>query len=205
MMLPSSDRSYDTFWRQALRWLALSAQDPVAIEPPVDASPGDTVQIRTQVRNAAFDPQPDAAVDLRVTDPNGKTQTMRVERGGTDDGAFVAPIRVDVPGVYRLTVDARRGGASLGSAETSMLVGGSDLETTDPRLNVQVLERVALASGGLVVAPDDFLTIVDALRNRVPAARLAVTYDVWHTAWAFGALVALLGSEWILRRRWGLR
>jgi len=205
MMLPSTDRSYDTFWRQALRWLALSAQDPVAIEPPVDASPGDTVRIRTQVRSAAFDPQPDAAVDFRVTDPNGKTQAMRVERGGSDDGSFVATVRVDVPGVYRLTADARRGGTPLGSAESAMLVGGGDLETADPRLNVQVLERVALASGGRVVAPEDFASVVEALRNRVPAARLAVTYDVWHTAWAFSALVVLLGAEWILRRRWGLR
>jgi len=32
-----------------------------------------------------------------------------------------------------------------------------------------------------------------------------VTHDVWHTGWALGMLVLLLGSEWILRRRWGLR
>jgi hypothetical protein len=205
MMLPSTDRSYDTFWRQALRWLALSAQDPIAIEPPVGASPGDTVQIRTQVRNAAFDPQPDASVDLRVTDPGGKTQTLRVERGARDDGSFVAPVRVDVPGVYRFAADVRSGGKSLGSAERSMLVGGGDLEMTDPRLNVQVLERVALASGGRVVAPQDFGSVVDALRRRIPAARLAITYDVWHTAWAFSTLAVLLAAEWILRRRWGLR
>jgi hypothetical protein len=86
-----------------------------------------------------------------------------------------------------------------------MLVGGADLEMTDPRLNVQVLERVALTSGGRVVAPEDFAGVVDALRRRVPAARLAVTHDVWHTGWVFAAIVMLLGAEWILRRRWGLR
>ena len=30
MMLPATDRSYDTFWRQAVRWLALTASDPVS-------------------------------------------------------------------------------------------------------------------------------------------------------------------------------
>jgi uncharacterized membrane protein len=205
MMLPSTDRSYDTFWRQAVRWLALSAQDPIAIDPPVGVSPGDTVRIRTQVRNAAFDPQPDAAVDLRVTDPSGRTQTVRAEPGAGEDGAFVAPVRVDGPGVYRLSANVRRAGDSLGSAESAMLVGGGDLEMTDPRLNVQVLERVALASGGRVAVPQDFGGVVDALRRRVPAARLAVTHDVWHTAWFFSALVLLLAAEWILRRRWGLR
>jgi hypothetical protein len=76
---------------------------------------------------------------------------------------------------------------------------------TDPRLNLQVLDRVALGSGGRVVALQDFHTIVDALRARLPAARLAVTHDVWHTGWSLGALILLLGTEWILRRRWGLR
>ena len=93
----------------------------------------------------------------------------------------------------------------LGAAEKGMLVGGADLEMTDPRLNTQVLERIALASGGRVVTPQDFGVLLSALRGRVPAARLAVTHDVWDTRWAFAALVLLLGAEWILRRRWGFR
>ncbi len=207
MMLPSTDRSYDTFWRQAVRWLALSAEDPIAIAAPVGASPGDTVQVRAQVRTPAFDPQPDAVVDVRVTDPGGKTQKLRAERerGPDEDGSFVAHVRVGAPGVYGVGVDVRTGGKALGSAETAMLVGGADLEMTDPRLNTQVLERVALGSGGRAIPPQDLGSVVDALRRRVPAARLAVTQDVWHTGWSFAALVLLLGAEWILRRRWGLR
>jgi hypothetical protein len=205
MMLPSADHSFDTFWRQAVRWLAIPAQDPIVVEPSGSVSPGDTVQIRTMVRNAAFDPLPDADVDVRVTDPAGETRSMRAGRVSNEEGAFVAPVEVKAPGVYRVTADARRGGTSIGTPETSLLVGGSDLEMTDPRLNLQVLERIALATSGRVVAPQDFATVVDALRRRVPAARLSVTKDLWHTGWIFGALVVLLGSEWILRRRWGLR
>ena len=205
MMLPSTDRSYDTFWRQSLRWLALAVEDPIAIEAPPGVSPGDTAQVRMQVRNAAFDPQPDATVELRVTDPSGKTRTVHGERGNGEDGALVAPVHVDAPGVYRLAADVRRGGSSLGSAETSMLVGGADPEMTDPRLNMAVLERVALGSGGRVISPQEVRALVEALRARVPAARLAVTHDVWHTGWALLTLVLLLGAEWILRRRWGLR
>jgi uncharacterized membrane protein len=205
MMLPSSDRSYDIFWRQAIRWLALSAQDPIAIDSPAGASPQDTVQVRTEVRSPAFEPRADAAVELRVTDPAGKTQSVRADRDPNEAGAFVAPIRVDAAGVYRLVATARNGSSTLGGAETSMLVGGADLEMANPRLNTQVLERLAVSSGGRVLAPTDIGSAIEALRRRVPAARLAVVYDVWHTGWSFAALVALLGAEWILRRRWGLR
>ena len=205
MMLPSTDRAYDTFWRQALRWLALPAQGPVAVEAPVGASPGDTVRVRAEVRNAAFDPQSAALVDLRVTDPAGKTQIVRAEHEPGGEGVFGAPVRVEAPGVYRLAVTARSGSDTLGTAESAMLVGGADPEMTDPRLNTQVLERVAVASGGRVVTPADVGDLVDALRRREPAARLAVTHDLWDTGWSFAVIVALLGAEWVLRRRWGLR
>lgn len=207
MLLPSSDRSYDTFWRQAVRWLALAATDPIAIEVPVGGSPGDTLPLRAQVRNAAFDPQADAVVDIRVTSPDGRTGKLRAaaEDEARQEGSYVAQMQVDRPGVYHVTVDARRGSVALGSADSSMLVGGADIEMTDPRLNLQVLQRVAAGSGGRVVTPRDFASLIDALRSRVPAARLAVRHDVWHTGWSFAALVLLLGAEWILRRRWGLR
>src|SRR3954469_1788905 len=71
MLLPSSDRSYDTFWRQALRWLALPAADPVAVGLPAAAAPGEDLTVRVLARDAAFVPQLDAVVDLDVTGPDG--------------------------------------------------------------------------------------------------------------------------------------
>jgi hypothetical protein len=86
-----------------------------------------------------------------------------------------------------------------------MLVGGADVEMADPRLNAPLLQRIALASGGRVVAASEVATIVDGLRAGVPAARLAATHDLWHNAWSFAAIAGLLAGEWVLRRRWGLR
>jgi uncharacterized membrane protein len=207
MFLPSTDRSYDTFWRQALRWLALSADDPVAIRLPAAASPGDNVNIRVLARDAAFAAQVDAVVDLDITSPDGRHQTIHAAtpRADDNDESFLARFRAEGPGVYRLRASARRGAASLGTATAAMLVGGSDPEMTDPRLNIQVLQRVALRSGGQLMDPSETAALAERLRASVPAARLAVTHDVWHTGWSFAAILLLLMSEWLLRRRWGLR
>jgi hypothetical protein len=208
MLLPSSDRSFDTFWRQAIRWLALGSTDPVSIVVPAGGSAGDTLAVRIAVRNAAFVPQTDATVDVRVTAPNGRSETLRAVavRGDNDGGTeYVARFRPAATGVFRLGVEARQGTAAIGSASASMLVGGADLEMTDPRLNTQLLQRVALASGGRLVAAGDATAIVDGLRAGLPAARLAVTHDLWHNGWSFAAIVMLLAAEWLLRRRWGLR
>jgi uncharacterized membrane protein len=208
MMLPASDRSYDTFWRQAVRWLALAAQDPIHVTIPAGGSPGDNLPIRVAVRNAAFQPQRDAEVSLRVAAPDGRIESLRAAPASDQDGGagvFVARFRAEQPGIYRVSADARQGSAPLGSASTAVLVGGADLEMTDPRLNTQLLARVALASGGRVITAADAQALAGSLSAGVPAARLALQRDLWHNAWSLLLIVGLLTAEWILRRRWGLR
>lgn len=208
MLLPSSDKSYDTFWRQAVRWLAVAATDPLAVTLPAGGSPGDMLPVRVAVRDAAFVSQSDATVDVQVTSPEGRVQSVRATLGredGEEGGVYVGRFRADAPGVYRIRANAVRGSAALGSAAAAVLVGGSDPEMSDPRLNTQVLQRLALASGGQVLTRGDSAALLDRLREGSPAARLAITRDLWHTGWSFAAIVILLGAEWILRRRWGLR
>jgi hypothetical protein len=107
--------------------------------------------------------------------------------------------------VYRVSAEVRRDGQPVPVASSAFLVGGADLEMTDPRVNLLVLQRVALASGGRVIAPGDAPDLVDDLLANVPAATLMVRRDLWHTGWSFIAILALLAAEWVLRRRWGLR
>jgi hypothetical protein len=206
MHLPSADRTYETFWRQAVRWLALPAGDPVQLTLPADASPGDAVAIRVLVRSTAFEPIDNADVSVRISAPDGRMEQISAARGrGADDGLVEAMFRPGAAGVYRVTAEATRGGAALGAATGSLLVGGADFEMTDPRLNAPLLQRVALASGGRVMTDTDLPALAASLQSRVPAAALAATRDLWNTGWSFAAIVLLLAAEWILRRQWGLR
>ena len=151
MMLPSTDHSYETFWRQAIRWLAIGAADPLAIYPPQAAAPGDETVIRVAVRDNAFAPLRDADVDVRVSGPDGKVQELRAsleEKDGSDSALFAAKFTPKQPGLHRVSVSARRGRADAGSAATSLLVGGADVEMSDPRLNTALLQRIAAATGG---------------------------------------------------------
>ena len=207
MMLPATDRSYATFWRQAVRWLALPATDPVAITAPAAAPAGAPVAIQIAVRNQAFEPVRDATVDVRVTTADGRLEQLRAipDPDGPASGRYIARFKAGDAGVYRVVADAKRDKALLGSASASWLVGGADFEMTDPRLNIAVLQRLATASGGRVVGEADVAEVVRALETNVPAAALSVRRDLWHNAWSFAAILLLLGSEWVLRRRWGLR
>jgi len=207
MLMPATDRAYDTFWKQAIRWLALPAGDPINVSVPLGAAPGDTLPIRVVVRNAAFEPQRDVAVDVRVTWPDGRFESLRAapEAASAGEGRYVASFRPEQTGIFKVAAEARRGDAPLGTASSSVLVGGADLEMTDPHLNQQLLQRLAVASGGRLLSEDQLGGLGDTLRASVPVAALAVRRDLWHTGWSFAAILTLLGAEWILRRMWGLR
>lgn len=207
MLLPAADRSYDTFWRQAVRWLAIAAPEPVALTAPAGGAPGAKLPLRITVRNAAFVPLRDAAIDVRIATPDGKLEQVRaeVDQEAAAPGRYVAHFTPNQPGIYRVTADARTSGAAAGSASASMLVGGADAEMADPRLNEPVLQRVAAASGGRMVTSDQIDALAQTLQASVPAALLSVRRDAWNNGWALLALVTLLAFEWIVRRRWGLR
>lgn len=208
MLLPSIDRTYETFWRQTVRWLAIGATDPVTVFPMSSVGPGDELTVRAAVRDPSFAAVRDADVDVRIAGPDGRLQELRAAPGSAearDSALFTARFIPDQPGLYRVTVSGRRGGAPLGTAATSALVGGADAEMADPRVSTAFLERIATATGGRVVRAGESPALADLLRTAAPAAALAVQRDLWHNAWSLLFIIALLAAEWVLRRRWGLR
>jgi len=205
MMLPAQDQSYERFWRQAVRWLAQAAPEPVMLTLPPAPAPGEAVPVAIAARDGAYAPRADATVDVRVTAPSGRVETVRADAARGPGGGFTASLQAPEAGVYRVAVAARAGANALGSASASMLVGGVDPEMTDPRLNEDTLQRVAKASGGAVVAWENVSALLERLQEGAPAAVAATRRDLWHTGWSFAVLAGLLAAEWVFRRASGLR
>jgi hypothetical protein len=205
MLVASSDRAYEFFWRQAARWLSTTAPDPVAITLPDAPEPGDTVSVDVDARNAAFAPVPDATVEATLTVPGGTPQPVKLRHADPAGGRFTTAVAADQPGLYRVHAEARRGTTALGSADRWMFVGGADREFADPRLNEGFLRRVSRNSGGRYVRAAEASRIAGWLQATVPQNAAPERRDLWHEPWAFASIVLLLSAEWILRRRWGLR
>jgi hypothetical protein len=140
-----------------------------------------------------------------VTSPDGRVEAIRAEPVPLEAGRYRATCRANQSGIYRITADAQGREAPIGSASGAVLVGSVDPEMIDPRLNEDVLQRVARASGGLVIGSTDIASLVDRLNANAPMAALALRKDLWHTVWSFAVIAALLGAEWLTRRWWGLR
>lgn len=204
MLMASTDRTYEYFWRQATRWLAAPAPAPVTVMVPESAEVGDPVEIGIEVRDGEFTPVADPVLTGSITWPDGRIEVLAERRESGGAGRFLASLRPEREGLYRARVEAKEGTRSLGEADRWFFVGGTDREFADPRLNEGFLRRVAERSGGRYVrasgAGDLTSWLASSLSDPPP-----VLHDLWHHPLAFALVVVLLSAEWILRRRWGLR
>jgi len=205
MMVASTDRSYEFFWRQAARWLSSAAPEPITIAVPDAPEPGDAIAVDVDARDAAFAPVADATIDATLTLPGGATQPIKLRHAEPAGGRYTAALGPERPGLYRIHAEARRGAVTLGSADRWMYVGGADREFADPRLNEGFLRRVARNSGGRYVRATEASKVASWLQATVPQNAAPERRDLWHEPWAFALVIVLLSTEWILRRRWGLR
>jgi uncharacterized membrane protein len=203
MMVASSDRAYDVFWRQAARWLSGDSPDPVAVGVPDTLEPGDLANVDIDARDASFVPVRDARVDAVLTMPGGESVALKARRA--DNSRFEAPLALDRAGLYRVHAEARRGAETLGSTDRWFYVGGADREFADPRLNEGTLRRIARATGGRYVRASEASQLTTWLRSATPTNAQPERRDLWHEPWAFALVALLLSLEWTLRRRWGLR
>jgi uncharacterized membrane protein len=202
MMLPSTDTTYPTFWRQATRWLASSTTDPISLRTR-STGPG-RLEVLVDARDENFRPVRDADVQLRVAGTDGPSVTVKAAPERDANGTYRAEVRLPA-GAARIDVDASARGTTLGRATGWALAGPDDAELIEPRRNDAQLKRLAERFGGRLLQPADAASIVNDVRIRRASTAALIEHDAWHTSVALACLVALLVLEWSLRRSWGLR
>ena len=144
MQMPSGDRTYELFWRQAARWVGAGAPDRVSIAAPSGLVPGNTAAIGVDVRERRL-----RAGHRRAGIAQGHAPRRRGPRSsGRAHRPAVGTVRRRdaLRRTRRVSRERRSRGwhrSSPGMSDRWLLVGGADLEMADPRLNEQVLQRIA--------------------------------------------------------------
>jgi uncharacterized membrane protein len=197
--------AYDRFWDRLVRWMA---RDP-ALEPcqvTTDRArygPGGRVGAEVWVRDRRYEPETDRDVRLELRDMSGDV-TKGVDARTDGEGRARVELKApSTPGGYRLAV--RLPDEDESRCEDWLVVETGGDELADPRARPDWLRAMAEAHGGSFHgrpedAPD--LDTFDASRTRSLGT---LTVAPLATPWAFVAIIALLLTEWALRRRWGYR
>ncbi len=208
MMLEAKNKSYETFWRNLLRYLVESTRHKV--EATTERSYyglQEAVRIRVEVADEKFLSVKDALVTARTRTPTGRLIEIPlkpVAEGGFE--GYAGSMLPDEDGLYRVEVSAQGGkaGALLGSAQTSFVAGPLNREARDAAQNRELLERIAAETGGSYYTSDRVDNLVEDLTHTEGASSVRVTYDLWDMPINFLLVVMIAAAEWFIRKRKGL-
>ncbi len=204
--IPLEDQTHEVFWRQLLRWLVDGVPEHVEVRlEPEQAEVGEGVRVVAEVNDSSFLEVNDARVEATVTAPDGSQEVLALEWTVQQDGEYAARFVPTLEGAYEVRVAARRGErAELGAGAAYLGVGPSPEEYFDAHLRTSFLERMARETGGRYYQPSTVATLPEDIRYAGAGVTLTEERDLWDMPVLFLLLVALVGGEWVLRRRRGL-
>jgi hypothetical protein len=193
-------------WRQTVRWLVADVPQRVEVETErLAGAPGSPVSIRIRVRDEKFEPLDNASVAMHVKTPDGREIELTAQAGERHPGEYETTFAARWAGVYRAEVVAKApDGSEVGRRETGWTNESATDEFRTLRPNRALLERLAQATGGELVAIDRLERFVGELPNRKIPVVETWTYPLWHHWSVFLFAGGCLVGEWGLRRWKGL-
>lgn len=199
-------RAYEKFWSNALRWLV---RDPdltlmqVAADPP-QVEPGRPVAVIVGARAPDYGPAAQAQVTAELVDVgNGKVVAQQVATTSAD-GTARLDFGTPPPGAYKVQVKAEQGGKVLSEGSDAIAVRAVGQELADARIGTELLDSIASLTGGKsFTASNVSLERVPLLEPPLVEVGRSKDQPLWDRWYWLVILVAVIGFEWGLRRRFG--
>ena len=210
-----ADSPYHRFWGQFVRWLAHVETKTRQAGSSVVFRLGrpylrtdQEVRLLARVADAKGRPTRRASVSCAVLNAEGLIQQTLPLTAGRSDGLFDAVFKPGKPGAFRLRVTAKdAAGKNLGSDELPLTVAMHSAEMDRLARDDALLRRLAARSDGVYENISRLPEMIDRIVERSlvaaapPKPRIVRLYEF---TLLFLLFVALLTSEWVLRRKWQL-
>jgi len=196
-----SEAAYRRFWVSLLQWLLGGTQ----------FLPGADVAL-TSARRYYTSEQPmqflisTRNLDRAIYQPklviSGPGKTVEVEPRSRGE-SFVAEAGPFAPGTYRVALKNNVGKPA--EVSQSVEVVSASVEKRELSADPELMRKLAEISGGATLNGHDIARMPDLVRKWEAARQLTHHQQpVWDRWWVLAGMLALLGSEWWLRRREGL-
>ncbi|HWB13302.1 MAG TPA: hypothetical protein VG826_29015 [Pirellulales bacterium] len=200
------DKYHYRFWGQVVRWMAyqrnMAKGKTVRLYfQPDQPSVRSTITLHANVMTASGEPVEDDEVTAKITAPSGKADSVRLMHEGDEWGLFSGQYTPLESGEHRVSLSARRSGASL---DSTFFVQGAAIERVGHPARPEVLEEIARVTHGKVVQPDELDAVVQSLAALAEPAMEVRRLQLWSSPRLAGVIVVLMGIFWVCRKVVGL-
>jgi uncharacterized membrane protein len=200
------DMTHHTFWQRLVRWVVDGVPDRVAVSVAPDrVQKGEPVTLTAEVMDPEFKGINDGRITARVTSPSGKVEDVPMEWTVEHPGEYRARFTPAEDGMYKVSA----GGTAKDGRDTTrgtavIRVAPSDAEYFDAAMRAPLLKRIAEETEGRFHTPGDANKLVDAITYSGKGVTVVEERDLWDMPIILIGLLALMGGEWLLRRKRGL-
>ena len=201
---PVRQSFFPTYLERSLRWLKNRDDiQQIQVRPLRNTyNVGEAITFSGQVYDAFYQSVADA--EVRIVVWQDSTQFANDEMQAEGNGFYRSDVSGLAAGEYHYRISASRAGENLGRRNGKIVVQPFFQEFQSTAANHQLLEEISRRSGGQSSGVKKFIDqpALTALSKRVSFSNNEIfLWDRWE--WLL-LLVILLGSEWFLRKRWGM-
>ena len=206
---------YIKFWGQMVRWLANKEVKEQSDKPGVDLlvrkpyyNPGEKVLVRAKVRAEEGRATNFATTTGTLLGPGNERENLTLALVTGSVGVYETTLETLDPGTYKVLVEAKKEGTSLGKAEVEFTVGRPNQEFDRLSIDRALLKKIAQATGADYYEPAAFGDLVERLRT------LMIKEDIHREVGIqtvpglfpilFGLFLAIVTGEWLLRKYYQL-
>lgn len=205
MLQPVSDKTHEMFWTQLLRWLVTDTPTRVVASTPKAVLADDGhVKLRAEVRDTTYLPASDAQVEAHILGPEGITGRVSLQPDPLEPGVYTADWTAEKPGSYLTEIVARRGNEETGRDVITFRREDGVAENFHLEQNKDLLEKLAQQTGGRYYSPAGAKMLAQDISYSEAGITVREMKDLWDMPVVFLVLLALVGAEWLLRRKWGV-
>jgi hypothetical protein len=201
---------FDKFWIQAVRYLvegrSLEGRRRGYVQTDRDRYEiGERITITANLQDATYNPLVLPKVDATLALPGESPETVPLLPVANQPGQYEAALTAKKTGVHAVRINLPSSHSESGTIESPFTVELPSVETNQVWLNKPLLTDLAGLSGGkyfdvneldqLVAAIPDKTEIVETRTKPIP---------LWDVRGMLVALIGLLCTEWLLRKRFKL-
>ena len=195
---------FDRFWDQMILWLMagrdfLPTQQFSLRASSANIPLGEKIYFRAVTRDAAL-----KARDIPLTVEHNGQEAGRTTLSAADPNAPDKLSAEFLPAkAGKFTATAK---FPDGTSQTSrFIVFDENLEQTEVATDAGYLRKLCESSGGRLLKSEELGKLLGELMNeKVDATPTRKLTSAWDRVWVFWLIGLLFGTDWYLRRRWGL-
>ncbi|MFM1551145.1 MAG: glutamine amidotransferase [Lentisphaeria bacterium] len=200
------NRHYQRFWVNTARWLTANSiahrsRRLTGNSDAVTYSQGETIPVRARFLSAGTG-------GLRLSAwLDGAADNAKVPlRMNTDTGEFDGVVRLpatfaDTEATIVFAAESTKSGEIVATDELTVRVQQLDHELSDLTPDPELMAQVARITGGRVIeTTDELAAVIESKVTTTASGAERHIEPLWDSPWLWALLIALLSSEWIVRR-----